>query len=46
MHLRKLSRAQMPAKTQIVIRCQVKGSSCLDVHVLQEIFFHLLDASI
>jgi len=30
MHLRKLSSAQMPAKTQIIRLCHVKGSSRLD----------------
>ena len=30
MHLRKLSSAQMPAKTLIVRLCHVKGSNCLD----------------
>ena len=29
MHLRKLSSAQMPAKTQIIRLCHVKGSSRL-----------------
>ena len=30
MHLRKLSSAQMPPKTQIIRLCHVKGSSRLD----------------
>ena len=38
MHLRKLSSAQMPAKTQIIRLCHVKGSSCLDGPVRN---FHL-----